>query len=302
MFVYDFLPFDSNALDPNTSTQRTPVSSCTSPSPSPRTSTLPLRLLPPQKLIQHAHPLLQRDQPRIQLLAHPRLVVPELRVKVLAVRRGAHGGGEDGLDDEGVVRLEGAAVGVAEGDAQLVGRVAEVLAQRLRGEVQAARQPEQALGRRVRFRLELAADEVLERGAVEGGGEVAGADFLAPGEGGVSDGEFSHRIHRVAWGWFRLTVMLPVMSLLTGLNAALPNTSKSRVRASEASRNSGVEMPLSLLSSMGTSAKERLLSKNVPPGGAAAMVDGCLVRRFEWWFTMTVKESSRRSTRYVPAV
>lgn len=70
--------------------------------------------------------------------------------------------------------------------------------------------------------------------------------------------------------WEEHTAILPVMSLLTGLKAALPKTSNRPVRASEASRNSEVEMALSLLASMGTSTKERLpLSKYVPPGGYA---------------------------------
>lgn len=68
------------------------------------------------------------------------------------------------------------------------------------------------------------------------------------------------------------TVMLPCMSLLTGLNAALPKTSKRPVRASEASRNSEVDIALSLDSSIGTSVNDLLpLSKYVPPGGNAIL-------------------------------
>lgn len=65
--------------------------------------------------------------------------------------------------------------------------------------------------------------------------------------------------------------MFPVMSDATGLNATLPRTLNSSVSDSEASRNSVVEMALSLLWLMGTWVKDRLaLSKKVPPGGYAA--------------------------------
>ena len=48
------------------------------------------------------------------------LVVAELAVEVLAVGAGAHGGAEDGLDEEAVVRLEGDVVGGAEGGRKLL--------------------------------------------------------------------------------------------------------------------------------------------------------------------------------------
>jgi hypothetical protein len=65
------------------------------------------------------------------------------------------------------------------------------------------------------------------------------------------------------------------MSLLTGLKAAPPKTSKRVVRLSAASRKSVVRMALSLESSTLTSTKLFLrVSKKVPPGGyAAAMVE-----------------------------
>lgn len=79
-----------------------------------------------------------------------------------------------------MVLLQCVPVGVAEGDAELVVGVAKVLAQGLRGEVQAAREPEQALRCGVLVLGEFGADEGLQGRAVEGGGEVAGADFLSP--------------------------------------------------------------------------------------------------------------------------
>lgn len=76
---------------------------------------LPLRLFGRQELVENRHVLLQAHKPIIQLLAHSRLVIAQLGVKVLSVGRSAHGGGKDGLDDEGVVLLEGLAVCFAEG-------------------------------------------------------------------------------------------------------------------------------------------------------------------------------------------
>lgn len=65
------------------------------------------------------------------------LVISKLGVKVLAVWGSAHGGAENGLDDEGVVRLERVAVGVTEGVRELLGRVGNVVAKGLGGEVEA---------------------------------------------------------------------------------------------------------------------------------------------------------------------
>lgn len=79
---------------------------------------LPLGLLSGQELLQNAEILLQTGQPGNQLLLHLGLVVAKLGVEVLAVGGGAHGGTEDGLDEERVVGLEGVAVGGAEGDAE----------------------------------------------------------------------------------------------------------------------------------------------------------------------------------------
>jgi hypothetical protein len=101
-------------------------------------SPLPLRLLTSSKRPQDCHHLLQRRQPLLQLRRDLALITAQLGVKVLAVRRCAHGGAEDGLDDERVVRLEGVAVGIAEGVGELFGGVVEVVAETLGGEVEAA--------------------------------------------------------------------------------------------------------------------------------------------------------------------
>jgi hypothetical protein len=84
--------------------------------------------------------------------------------------------------------------------------------------------------------------------------------------------------------------MLPTMSFFTGLKAAeprtstlvshdrlqltmLPNPPNSVDKLSAASRNSVVEMALSLEASTGTSTKLLLtVSKKVPPGGYAAAI------------------------------
>lgn len=74
----------------------------------------PLRLLPRHKLIQNAHDPLQALQPRIQLLAHPGLIIPQLRVKVLPIRRRAHRGAENRLHDERMMLLQRPTVRVSE--------------------------------------------------------------------------------------------------------------------------------------------------------------------------------------------
>ena len=99
---------------------------------------LPLRLLPALELLQNANNLLQAGEPGIELLVDALLVVAQVGVEGLAVGRGAHGGGEDGLDHEGVVGLEGVAVGGAEGLGELAGGFGEVVAEALGGEVEAS--------------------------------------------------------------------------------------------------------------------------------------------------------------------
>jgi len=99
---------------------------------------LPFRLLPALELLQNANNLLQAGEPSIELLVNALLVVAQVGVERLAVGRSAHGGGEDGLDHEGVVGLEGVAVGGAEGLGELAGGFGEVVAEALGGEVEAS--------------------------------------------------------------------------------------------------------------------------------------------------------------------
>lgn len=104
---------------------------------------LPLRLLPLHKLPQHPDPLLQRAQPPLHLLPHLRLILRprHLGVEIPLVRRRRHGGAEDGLDEEGMVRLQGRRVRGAERVGQLRGRVRERVPQGRGGEVEPPRQP-----------------------------------------------------------------------------------------------------------------------------------------------------------------
>lgn len=82
---------------------------------------LPLGLLPGEELVQDGNILLQRSQPLLQLSLNLGLVVSQLLVKVGTVWSSAHGGAENGLDDERVVGLEGVSVGVTEGLGKLDG-------------------------------------------------------------------------------------------------------------------------------------------------------------------------------------
>lgn len=75
---------------------------------------LPLGLLASHEFVQDFKVLFKTGQPGSKLLLDLRLVIAQLGVKVLSVRGCAHGGTEDGLDEEGVVGLEGVAVGGAE--------------------------------------------------------------------------------------------------------------------------------------------------------------------------------------------
>jgi hypothetical protein len=98
---------------------------------------LPLRLLPRHELVQDGKVLLQALEPLLELSLHLRVVVTQLVVEILPVGGRAHGGAEDGLHDEGVVWLEGVAVGVAERVGEFFGGVGDVVAESLGGEVEA---------------------------------------------------------------------------------------------------------------------------------------------------------------------
>ena len=105
-------------------------------------------------------------------------------------------------------------------------------------------EPEEALGCGVLASLELVADEVLQGVGLKGSSKLAVSDFLVITILVSSMHLPSNNIWRyTAW---ELTLMLPCISLLTGLKAALPRTSKRVVRDSAASRNCVVLIALSL--------------------------------------------------------
>lgn len=103
-----------------------------------RSHPLPLGLLAVDKGLEDGDDALQRREVGLELLLDLALVVAELDVEVLAVGAGAHGGGEDGLDEEAVVGLQGARVRGAEGVGELGGGVLEVVLEGLAGEFEAA--------------------------------------------------------------------------------------------------------------------------------------------------------------------
>jgi hypothetical protein len=98
---------------------------------------LPLCLLPRHELVQDSKVVFEALKPLLKLSLHLCIVVAQLVVKVLPVRGRTHGGAEDGLHDERVVRLEGVAVGVAERVGEFLGGVGDVVAEGLGGEVKA---------------------------------------------------------------------------------------------------------------------------------------------------------------------
>jgi hypothetical protein len=108
------------------------------PLPAARFHCLPLGVLGVEEALEDAHNLVQRLQVLAQLLLDLLLVGAELGVKVLAVGAGTHGGAEDGLDEEAVVRLEGDAVSAAERVGELVVVVGQVLAQGNAGKLEAS--------------------------------------------------------------------------------------------------------------------------------------------------------------------
>ncbi len=103
----------------------------------PRTL-LPLGLLALNKSLEDGNNLVQSLQVLAHLLVNLSLVRTKLAIEILAVRASAHGGAEDGLDEEAVVRLKGDAVGVAEGLGKFVLVVGQVLAQGDACELEAA--------------------------------------------------------------------------------------------------------------------------------------------------------------------
>lgn len=102
------------------------------------TALLPLGVLARLEGLEDRHRLLQGLDFAIHGRYDSSLVVAHLGIEVFPVGRGRHGGAEDGLDHEGVVGLEGAAVGLAEGVGQLHRRVVQVVTESLGREVEAA--------------------------------------------------------------------------------------------------------------------------------------------------------------------
>ena len=89
---------------------------------------LPLSLLAALESLQYADNILKSSQVCSQLNGDLGLV-SQLGVEVPTVGAGAHGGREDGLDEEAVVGLEGLAVCVSERSGEFFGFLGQVLAQ-----------------------------------------------------------------------------------------------------------------------------------------------------------------------------
>lgn len=80
--------------------------------------------------------LLQGGEVLLELGIDLVLVIAELGVEVLAVRASAHGGTENGLDEEAVVGLESDIVGGTEGGGKLIGSDVDVVGETLAGELE----------------------------------------------------------------------------------------------------------------------------------------------------------------------
>jgi hypothetical protein len=85
--------------------------------------------------LQHLDPLFECIKPLLKLNLDLGAILSELSIKVFSVRRGAHSGTEDGLDNKGVVGFEGICVGATEGVCELFGFGGYVAAEGLGGEV-----------------------------------------------------------------------------------------------------------------------------------------------------------------------
>lgn len=97
----------------------------------------PLVLLAGLETLDNANEVLQGSQVRSQLGLDLVLVGTQFLVERLAVWASAQGGGEDGLDQEAVVRLQRSAVRVSERLGELLRGLGYVLAQCNTREVQA---------------------------------------------------------------------------------------------------------------------------------------------------------------------
>lgn len=98
---------------------------------------LPLGVLAIEKLLKNANNLGESSKVDLKVAGDPGVVVAKLGVEVLAVRASTHGGAEDGLDEEAVMRLEGAAVGGAEGVGELFVGLGRIGSQGEAGELEA---------------------------------------------------------------------------------------------------------------------------------------------------------------------
>lgn len=160
---------------------------------------LPLGLLAAQEGGHDGHNRGQSLQVRLELFRNNLGAVAQLGKEVLAVRAGAHGGAEDGLNQERVVGLEGDGVGLAERIGKLLSGLAQSSLQSLAGEVKTARkllatcdvwfwvvrekkdvpeQPHHALGGNVFLLLELVQAQSLQVLRQGGSGQLAITDFL----------------------------------------------------------------------------------------------------------------------------
>jgi hypothetical protein len=149
---------------------------------------LPLGILGVEEALKDSDDLVESGEVDAQLGVDLLGVRAELGVKVLAVRAGAHGGAEDGLDEEAVVGLQGGAVGGSERVGELLAGLVDVLAKGDAGELEATNQPEETLGGGVLLGLELVADKVLDVLGLEGSGEMALSELLDIAENVVLDG------------------------------------------------------------------------------------------------------------------
>ena len=98
---------------------------------------LPLGVRGLKEALEDGDDLVEGGEVGAQVTLDLGLVAAELGVEVLAVGAGAHGGAEDGLDEEAVVGLEGGGVGGAEGIGKLLAGVSLVLAEGNAGELEA---------------------------------------------------------------------------------------------------------------------------------------------------------------------
>lgn len=100
---------------------------------------LPLGVLAIDKRLENANDLLESSQPGLELLVELVLrgVLADLLVEIGTLWAVAHGGGEDLLDNEVVVGLEGLAIGVRERGGELLAWVLGIGAECLGHEVKA---------------------------------------------------------------------------------------------------------------------------------------------------------------------